>query len=93
MEKPERVSNSFRLTLRNLIFRGSLRSAHQFRLVNWIINHSRQMKEMNYAAADMTMHRYVFSEQRGLNYCLSNKPPIPDNGGLRKKMVFKREGV
>lgn len=32
------------------------------------------MKEMNYAAADMTMQRYVFSEQRGLSYCLSNKP-------------------
>lgn len=43
------------------------------------------MKEMNYAAADMTMQRYVFSEQRGLNYCLSSKPPIPDNGGLCKK--------
>lgn len=40
---------------------------------------------MNYAAADMTMRRYVFSEQRGLNYYLSNKPPISDNGGLHKK--------
>lgn len=49
------------------------------------------MKEMNYTAADMTMQRYVFSEQRGLNYCLSSKPPIPDNGGLHKKMVSKRE--
>lgn len=42
------------------------------------------MKEMNYAAADMTM-------QRDLNYCLSNKPPIADNGGLHKKMASKSE--
>lgn len=49
------------------------------------------MKEMNYAAADMTMQRYVFSEQRSLSYCLSSKPPIPDNGGSRKKMVSNRE--
>lgn len=54
--------------------------------VNWIINHRRITKEMNYAAADLTMQRYAFSEQRGLNYCLSNKPPIPDNGGLHKKI-------
>jgi len=75
---------SFRLEIQKPYFQGQFTFRSSMKGVNWIINHRRIMKEMNYTAADMTMQRYAFSEQRGLNYCLSNKPPIPDNGGLQK---------
>lgn len=41
------------------------------------------MKEMNYTAADMMMKRYVLSGHRIIVWTKS--PPIPDNGGLRKR--------